>query len=223
MLDQKVWVIVPAYNEEKNLGAVLAGLKPLTHNLIVVDDGSDDQTAMVAKNQGAICLTHEINRGQGAALQTGTALALSLGAEIIVHFDADGQMQPEDLPKLIQPIRDQQCDLCFGSRFLEPKSTIPWTKYYLILKPAIIFNWLFTGIRLTDAHCGLRALSRRAAEVISLEQDRMAHASEILEQIYEHRLSWREVPVKIIYQDYGQGFWAGLKIAKDLFSSRLLK
>ena len=92
MLDPNVWIVIPAYNEEKNISGVISQLKEVTANIVVVDDCSSDNTAEIVKNLGVNLVSHLINRGQGAALQTGTEFALRQGAEIIVHFDGDGQM-----------------------------------------------------------------------------------------------------------------------------------
>jgi len=221
MIDNKVWVVIPAWNEEKNIGRVLGELRKFTPNILVVDDGSRDRTKEICHEQGIICISHRINRGQGAALETGKEAALGLGAEIIVHFDSDGQMKPEEIERMVAPILRGEADITLGSRFLDDRTKIPWTKRYFILFPAKIFNWIFTGIWLTDAHCGFRALSRKAALAISLKQDGMAHATEILEQIYEHRLRYKEVPVEIVYHRYGQGFRGGLRIVKNLLISRI--
>ena len=222
MLDNKIWVVIPAWNEEKNIGRVLGELKKFTSNILVVDDGSRDRTKEICREQNVICISHRINRGQGASLETGQEAALRLGAEIIVHFDSDGQMKPEEIEKVVAPIFLGEADITLGSRFLDDKTKIPWTKRYFILIPAKIFNWVFTGIWLTDAHCGFRALSRQAAEAISLKQDAFAHATEILEQIYEHKLRYKEIPVEISYYRYGLGFKMGIKIIKDLILRRLL-
>jgi glycosyltransferase involved in cell wall biosynthesis len=223
MLNSRVWVIIPAYNEEKNIARVLAGLKKIAANILVVDDASSDRTPEICRDQGVFCISHKINRDQGAALQTGNEAALDLGAEVIVHFDADGQMKPEEIADMVEPILNNKADITLGSRFINNKTKMPWTKRHLILKPAIIFNWIFTGIKLSDAHNGFRALSAEAAKKINIRQDGKSHASEILEQIYEHKLRWQEVPVEIIYNEYGQGFMGGLKIIKNLLLSRILR
>jgi glycosyltransferase involved in cell wall biosynthesis len=223
MLNSRVWVIIPAYNEEKNIARVLEDLKKITVNILVVDDGSSDSTPEICRDHGVFCISHKINRDQGAALQTGNEAALDLGAEVIVHFDADGQMKSEEIIDMVGPILKKEADITLGSRFINNKTKMPWTKRYLILKPAILFNWVFTGIKLSDAHNGFRALSAEAAKKINIRQDGKSHASEILEQIYEHKLKWQEVPVEIIYNEYGQGFAGGLKIIKSLLLSRILK
>lgn len=223
MLDPKVWIVIPAYNESKNISGVILNLKEITSNIVIVDDCSTDNTFEVVKNSGVEVLQHMLNRGQGAALQTGTEFALSQGAEIIVHFDADGQMQVKDIDKVIEPIVKGEAEIVFGSRSISKVNHTPWSKKYFIHYPAIIFNWLFTGVKLTDAHCGFRALSRKAAEKIEISQDGMAHASEILDLVRQNDLKYTEVPVEILYNHYGQRFGSGLRIIRDLVLAKIIK
>ncbi len=220
----KIAAVIPAYNEEKTIKKVIMDIKPKVDEIIVVDDGSRDNTSLIAEKEGVIVLKHIVNRDQGAALQTGTEYALKLGADIIVHFDADGQHKVEDIEKLVNPIIKEGYDVVFGSRFLEGKSidNIPLTKRYFILKPAIILNRILTGLKLTDAHNGLRALSREAAMKINITQDRKAHNTEIPAQVRKSGLKWREIPVEIIYSEYGQGFGGGIEILKDLIWRKIV-
>jgi glycosyltransferase involved in cell wall biosynthesis len=212
----KVFVVIPSYNETQHIGAVLESLKNYDYEIIVVDDGSSDDTVQIAHNQGVKVLSHEINRGQGAALYTGTQYALSQGADIIVHFDSDGQFLAEEIKKVIAPIVEGKADIVFGSKFLQANK-IPLLKKFLIIKPAIWLNNLLTGLKLSDVHNGFRALNRQAAEKIEIKQDAMAHASEIVAQTKKWKLRFQEVPVTIIYREFGQGFGGGLKILVDLF------
>ena len=223
MLNGKMWIVIPAYNEAKNIGQVIKELQEVTSNIVVVNDGSVDATGEIVRSSGAFLIDHMINRGMGAALQTGNEFALAQGAEVIVHFDADGQMQVKDITKMIEPILNEQTDLTLGSRFLDNKSKVPWTKKYMIHKPAIVFHWLFTGLKLSDAHCGFRALSRKAAQKIEITQDRMAHATEILDQIRIHDLKFTEISVEIVYNEYGQRFRSGFKILRDLFMAKIFR
>jgi polyprenyl-phospho-N-acetylgalactosaminyl synthase len=223
MLNENVWNVIPAYNEAKNISGVISKLKEVTSNIVIVDDCSSDNTAEIVKGLNVILLRHIINRGQGAALQTGNEFALSQGAEIIVHFDADGQMQVKDIASVIAPIASGQFDVVFGSRSLDKRSQTPWSKKYFIHYPGIIFNWLFTGVKLTDAHCGFRALSKKAAEKIIITQDGMAHATEILDQVRQHNLKYQEVSVEILYHEYGQRFSSGFRIIRDLVLAKIVK
>jgi len=223
MLNKDIWIIIPAHNEQDNIFGVIKSVQELTPNIIVVNDASTDRTQEIVKLLNCYMLEHMVNRGQGAALQTGTEFALQKGARIIVHFDADGQMLAKDIYRIITPILDEQADIVFGTRFLEKKSKIPWTKKYFILKPAIIFNWFFTGIKLSDAHNGFRALSQKAAQAIKITQDNMAHATEILDQVRAHDLNYTEVPVEIVYNQYGQKFTSGFKIIRDLIFAKITR
>lgn len=219
-----VTVVVPAYNEAENIGRVVRGLfEQGWQRVIVVDDGSLDDTAKLAAEAGALVLRHEINRGQGAALQTGDEGALALGAEFVVHFDADGQFSPADIAPALRALQTQGVEVVWGSRFLDGRSQIPWLKKYIILPVSRWVNYLFTGMRLSDAHNGFRILTRRAAEAIAIRQDGMAHNTEIVRQIKKNNLKWVEYPVEVRYLEYGQGITGGLKIVGDLLWSRLLK
>lgn len=218
----KIFIIVPCLNEADHLAQVIDGIKE-SGQVVVVDDGSSDNSCDIARKQGAICLRHFINRGQGAALKTGNQYAKNCGAEVVVHFDSDGQHQPGDIPALIEPILSGRADIVLGSRFLLGQDKVPLLKKWLILKPANFFQNHLLGLKLTDAQNGFRALSRHALEQIEITQDGWAHCSEIIEQIKKKNLRYQEVPVTIIYHDFGQNFFTGLKILFDLFIGKLNK
>src|SRR5205807_7673808 len=131
--------------------------------ILVVDDGSDDRTGEIAASAGAIVIRHPINLGQGAALQTGIEVALSAGANVVVTFDADGQHRRDDIWKLIDALADRGVDFALGSRFLGRALGIPATRRWL-LRVATLFTRLTTGLDVTDAHNGLRAMTRRGAK-----------------------------------------------------------
>jgi polyprenyl-phospho-N-acetylgalactosaminyl synthase len=217
--EPKVTAVIAAYNEAGAIGPVIQGLAPQVAEIIVVDDGSKDATADVARSAGAVVLRHPINRGQGAALQSGITLALARGAEIVVTFDADGQHVAADIPRLVAPVVRGEADIALGSRFLGGTSNVPPLRRVL-LKGAVLFTRMTTGLSLTDAHNGLRALSRRAAETIRIRQDRMAHASEIVSEIAKHELRYVEIPITVLYTDYskskGQSALGAFRIILDL-------
>lgn len=213
-------IVVPAYNEEKQIGRVIRGLFEHGYrDVLVVDDGSLDNTAGEASAAGAVVLQHEINRGQGAALQTGDEYAFRKGAQIVVHFDGDGQFNSTDIGGAIEKLSKENLDVVLGSRFLDGRSRIPWLKKYIVLPIAKLVNRMFTGLTLTDAHNGFRVLSRSALEKITIIQDGMAHNSEIVYQIKKNNLKWAEYPVEVKYFEYGQGIWGGVKIIWDLIIS----
>jgi glycosyltransferase involved in cell wall biosynthesis len=222
----KVVAVVPAFNEQKVITQVVSEVKTTVTEVIVVNDGSTDQTGWLAFKAGAEVLTHFLNRGQGAALQTGIFFALKQGADIIVTFDADGQHDTKDIEKLVQPLLLGQYQMVLGSRFLNRKNKIPFGRK-ILLKFATFFTRLYTGLPVTDTHNGLRALSRQAAELIEIKQDGMAHASEIIEQIKRHQLRFTEVPVSVSYTDYslakGQRLSQSFKIFWDLIINKISK
>jgi glycosyltransferase involved in cell wall biosynthesis len=196
-----IWIVIAAYNEGRVIAEVVRPLVNEGCTVVVVDDGSRDDTAACARAAGARILRHAINRGQGAALQSGLRYALEHGASILVTFDADGQHSADDVPRLIGPILDGHAEIVLGSRFLGNAAAVPAARRFL-LRSAVAFTGIVSGVKLTDAHNGLRALSRRAAAQIDLRLDRMAHASEIVDQIAQTRLPVVEVPVDIRYTPY---------------------
>lgn len=189
--------VVAAYNEAKTIGRVVKELLSVVDKVIVVDDGSADETSKIAKAGGATVLRHVINRGQGAAQQTGNEYALQVGANVIVHFDADGQHDVADISKFVEPLKHGEVEMVLGSRFLG-SANLPLTRK-IILKLGLLFVWFYSGLRLTDSQNGFRAFSRSAAEKIIITQDGMAHASEILDEIAEQKIKFKEVPVTIHY------------------------
>ncbi|MEM9290208.1 MAG: glycosyltransferase family 2 protein [Acidobacteriota bacterium] len=223
-----IYIVVPAYNEAGAVGDVVRELREHYRWVVVIDDGSRDLSSQVAADAGAIVLRHPINRGQGAALQTGITFALEQGAEIVITFDSDGQHRVEDLPRLLHPILQGDADVVLGSRFLSGADTqaVPWTRR-LLLRGAVLFTRMVSGPRLTDAHNGFRAFSRRAAQRIQIRLDRMAHASELVDQIHRSRLPYQEVPVRIRYTEYsrgkGQRASAAFRVAWDYLLGRVLR
>lgn len=225
--NSNVWLVIAAYNEGAVISDVISNTIKTFPNIVVVDDGSKDITAEAASAAGALVVRHPINLGQGAALQTGIDYALINGADVIVTFDADGQHRIEDAVAMIIELSERQLDIVCGSRFLGITSETMPLKRKLLLKLAALFTRITTGIPVTDAHNGLRALSRKAALSIRITQNRMAHASEIISQIHEKSLTFAEIPVEIIYTDYslskGQKMSNSINILMDLFLGRIGK
>jgi glycosyltransferase involved in cell wall biosynthesis len=221
-----VWIIVPAFNEAARLGETLTALADYAPRIVVVDDGSTDDTAAVALTQPVWLLRHVVNCGQGAALQTGIDFALAQGADTIVTFDADGQHSATEIAWLIEPVQSGRADVALGSRFLGQAPGLPWGRW-LVLKLGVLFTRIFSGIAVTDTHNGFRAFSRQAATYIAITQNRMAHASEILDQIRAAGLRYVEVPVTIRYTptslEKGQSSWNAFKMAGQLLLGRLIR
>jgi len=222
----KVLVVIPAYNEEKMVGNVVTEVKSLGYNVVVVDDGSKDETAKIAKRSGAVVLRHFVNLGQGAAIQTGFDYAKMQNADIVVTYDADGQLIARDIEKVIKPLLLGEYDIVLGSRYLDAKSNVPFIKKYIVHKGAMFFEQIFVGLKLSDAHNAFRALSKKAFNKINIKQNQMAHATEFIEEIKKHKLKYFEVPVTVKYTEYsksrGQSVFNSIRIIYDLLLSRVL-
>jgi len=218
----KVIAAIPAFREATRIGDTVRGVLPLVDGAVVVDDGSDDATAEAARSAGAIVLRHRLNRGQGAALRTATEAALRLGAEAILHVDADGQHDPASIPAVLDPLRRGETDVVFGSRFLSTESSSMPPTRRMLLTVARTFNTLAVGVprRVTDPQSGFRALTSTAARQVDFRQDRFAHCSEILRLVTHSTLRWVEVPVRVHYSAYslkkGQKPWDAARIVWQL-------
>lgn len=215
------WLIVPLFNEATVVQEVVAGALRTFPNIVCVDDGSSDDSVQEALAGGAVVLRHPINLGQGAALQTGIEFARSQpGAKYFVTFDSDGQHTVADAAAMVDRLRTEPLDIVFGSRFLDDRTKASALKR-LVLRAAVVFERLSTGVRLTDAHNGLRAFNSKTAHKFQITQNRMAHASEMVAQVGKSRLRYAEQPVHIIYTEYsrskGQSLWNSVNILSELF------
>jgi len=225
MNKSEVYITIPMYNDEKMITKVIKNLNSKGYNnVVVVDDGSKDNGySVVKKNTKAIVTKHVVNRGQGAALQTGMEIAIDRGAKYIVHFDSDGQHDVKDLDHMLKTLIEGKYDIVLGSRFLQ-ENKIPLKKR-IVLKGGIVFTYILSGIWLTDVHNGLRVMTTETAKKLNLQHDRMEHASEILDKVKSLNLKYKEVPVTIHYTDYsqakGQSISNSINIAIKLISSKL--
>jgi glycosyltransferase involved in cell wall biosynthesis len=223
-----VFVVIPAFNENSILRSTASAVASLGYSVVVVDDGSAIPVRECLRGLDVHFLRHILNLGQGAALQTGTEFALSRGARLIVHFDADGQHSPASIERLIEPILAGTFDVTLGSRFLyaADRREVPPGKR-LMLKAGVFVSWLFTGVWLSDTHNGFRALSRGAAEQMELKERRFAHATEILGLLRRARLRYTEIPVTVRYTPYsrakGQSMLNGFNIVIDLMLRKIFK
>ena len=202
--NNKVYIVIPAFNEESVIQDVIKEIRDAGYeNIIVVDDGSDDKTHEKAKDSGVTALRHKINRGKGAATKTGIEAAKLLGADIIVTMDGDGQHDPKDIEKLIEPIIQNHCDVVLGTRLKNTKG-MPWHRI-VANHVGNFFTWLLFGLWVTDSQSGFRAYSKHAAEVINTKGDRYEYDSEIIREIYIYKLKFKEVPIAVRYTEYSMG------------------
>jgi glycosyltransferase involved in cell wall biosynthesis len=227
-ISSEIFVVIPAYNEGRVIRATLAPVIELGYSVVVADDGSRDSTWRQLTGLRVHRLRHPFNLGQGAALQSAVTYALEQGAQYIVHYDADGQHSLEDIPRLLEPVVSGRADIVLGSRFLrvQDKQMVPFSRRVL-LKGAAVVNWLLTGLRLSDAHNGARAMNRKAALAITLRENGFAHATEILQQVRAHKLRYVECPTRIRYTEYsmrkGQRAWHAFDVFVDLLIKRILR
>jgi glycosyltransferase involved in cell wall biosynthesis len=215
-----VCIVVPLYNEAPVIGSVITQLRQHFTHVVCVDDGSGDGSGAIAEKAGARVLRHPVNLGQGAALQTGISYGLGVpGVGFLVTFDADGQHRIEDVIGMLKMARENKLAIVFGSRFLDSRTRAGWAKR-LVLKTAVWVTNKSTGLKLSDAHNGLRVIRADAARKVNLVQDRMAHATEIVLQLSRTKLPWGEYPVEVLYTEYsrakGQSLWNSINILVDL-------
>jgi len=197
-------IVIPIYNEAEIIGDVLAETRRSgEYNMIVVDDGSADDSFVQAAVGGALVLRHRINRGKGAAVKTGIMAANLLESDIVVTMDGDGQHDPRDIDALIAPILDGKADVVLGSRILN-RSEMPKIKV-IANYVGNFFTWLFYGIWVSDSQSGFRAYSKYAALIIDTKADKYEYDSKVIREIKANRLRFVEVPVQTRYTAYSQG------------------
>lgn len=219
------WFVIPAYNEGSAIGEVIRGI-PDQYGVVCIDDGSTDDTASQIAATRAVLVRHPINMGQGGALQTGFDYTLTQPSmRYVVTFDADGQHGIADVEAMLEIIRAKGVDVVMGSRFLGNAVNMPRSKR-AILKTAIRFSNLVSGVKLSDTHNGLRVLSRHAVEQMQLTMPDFAHASEIVERIAQKKLTYVEAPVTIVYSEYsrskGQSLVNAINIAFDVMMNKVV-
>ncbi len=218
-------VLVPMYNEAAVIGDVVADLCRVFDLVVCVDDGSRDGSGDIARQRGALVLTHPVNLGQGAALRTGfDALLGKPGIRHVITFDADGQHDPADATAMLEVARVTGVDVVLGSRAVGSTTGQPLGRRVL-LRAAVWVGRRTNGLGLTDTHNGLRVMTRGAVELLTPRQRGMAHASEIESLISRHRLTWIEHPVTVGYSSYsrakGQGSLNAVNVVFDLVAARL--
>ncbi|MCA0335606.1 MAG: glycosyltransferase family 2 protein [Actinobacteria bacterium] len=224
-MNDDVWLVIPLYNEEQVIEGVVRNARLTFPNVCCIDDGSSDGSALAAERGGAVVVRHPVNLGQGAALQTGFEYVLTdPSMRYAVTYDADGQHQVSDVVAMLDRLRRGDLDLVLGSRFLEGTIEAGALKRVILRLATAFTNWT-TKTKLTDAHNGLRVLSRPVVEALDIRQNRMAHASEIVGliggmQIDGRPVRYAEMPVHILYTDYsrakGQSVWNSVNILAEL-------
>ncbi|MEL7020945.1 MAG: glycosyltransferase family 2 protein [Bacteroidota bacterium] len=217
---QNVYIVIPAKDEATRIGKVIRNAFHFGYsNIIVVNDGSSDDTRQVSENAGATVLNHAINLGAGAATQTGIEYAVEQGAEIIVTMDADNQHYPSDIDRLVNTVINEKVDVVIGSRFLNEENYIP--KHRVIYNK--IGNWItgaMFGLFVSDSQSGMKAFTADFARRSELRFNGYEFCTEFIRLMSENKASYREVPIKVLYTEEtlakGQSLQNGVKMAVNL-------
>lgn len=221
-----LYIVIPAYNEESVIATVLESLQKNGWNqIIVVDDGSKDDTFGVAKKHGAITLRHKINRGAGAATQTGFDAAKLLGAQWAITIDADAQHSADDVQRVVDALATEEMDVVIGSRFLR-KNKIPILRRFFN-KLGNFFTFLICGLWVSDSQTGFKGFNRKALDTLHIQADGYEFCTELIRLIAVRELRLSEVPIHVKYTKYsltkGQNFASGMKTALKLIVRTLMR
>ncbi len=221
----RVCAVIPAYNEESRVAAVVRGARAFVDQVIVVDDASRDSTAQRAKEEGALVLKHPENCGPGAATMTGLEAARRLQFDVAITIDADGQHDHTDIPRLIAMLQSSGADLVIANRFGR-KNHIP-----LIRRIANgignFLTFMVTGLSLPDTQCGFKAFGPRALQQVQLKMPGFEFCTEIVREAAQYRWKVVSVPSKVVYSEYtlakGQSFAGGLRTAAKILLRSFLR
>lgn len=221
---QDTWVLIPAYNEEETIGPVIESLQKVRlNNIVVVDDGSTDRTAEIARQSGGRVIAHRVNCGKGSALATGFHfLRRSPQITAAITFDGDGQHRSEDALKVVSPILEDQLDVVLGSRLLENSRRMPFSRRAVNQLFNLLIRLLY-GVRVTDSQSGLRAFSPQALQLIDIHSTGYEVESDIFSEIGHHNLAYGEVPIKSIYTGYSMSKGQNLSQALNTLRAFLMR
>ncbi|MFA6259369.1 MAG: glycosyltransferase family 2 protein [Candidatus Peribacteraceae bacterium] len=221
----KVLVVIPAYNEARRIGNVIAGALPHADAVLVVDDGSTDATAQVAAAAGAQVISHMENCGPGAATMTGIRAARAMGAHAVVTLDADEQHDPNDMPVMLRPIVDGTADIVFANRFGR-RNRIPLVRR-LFNAAGNAITFAATGRWVPDSQCGYKTFGPKALAELDLRMSGFEFCTEIVRECVQRQWRSAHVPVKVLYSQYtlakGQSFAVGVRTACKILLRSFLR
>lgn len=199
----KIYIVVPAYNESRYIGRFLAKLTSVTKNIVVIDDGSSDDTTKVAKKSGVKVLTHMTNLGKGSALKTGCEYVFTkLGADAVIIMDGDDQHDVTDINKFVLTL-NQGSQIVLGVRTLD--SRMPLTRLLGNRFTSVLINILF-GVYISDVPSGFKAMTKKAYHQLSWYSSGYEVETEIAVRLAKQKLNFVEIPIKTIYHDKEYGF-----------------
>lgn len=215
-MDPSVYIVIPAKDEASRLPPVLHSLRSHGYkHIIVVNDGSKDETSEIARSFGCTVINHLLNLGSGAATQTGIDFALSQEADFILTMDADGQHAADDVERLIHTIQAEKLDIVIGSRFKEGIEGVPISRLWFN-KVANWVTWLITGVWVTDSQSGMKIMTSEFARKVEFHFNGFEFCTELFHIIHKDKASYTEVPIQAIYtpesMEKGQSFWVGFQM-----------
>ena len=221
----KIIAVIPAFNEATRIAAVVRGAQQYVDDVLVVVDGSKDETESVARSVGAIVITHAENCGAGAATMTGLEAARRLGYDVAITLDADGQHATSDIPRLIEALKSENADLVIANRFGR-KNTIPFVRRVANAIGNFV-TFCATGIYLPDTQCGFKAFSPKALAQIELKMSGFEFCTEVIREASKHRWKIVSIPSKVVYSEYtlakGQSFASGIRTAAKILLRTFLR
>ncbi len=215
-MHEHVYIVIPAKDEEKRIGKTLHQTLSLGyHNIVVVNDGSSDQTEQVGLSYGIKVLNHPINLGPGAATQTGIEYAIAQGAKVIVTMDADNQHFPSDIGKLVNELEQSGSDAVIGSRFLSSENSIPFhRRIYNKIGNAV--TYVLTGLAVTDSQSGMKAFKADFAQKSPFNFNGYEFCTEFIKHLSLHKAKFTEVPIQVMYSketlSKGQSLFSGFNM-----------
>lgn len=222
MASKQTFIVIPGLNEEKRVGKLIDELNKLGYkNIIFVDDGSDDNSSNVAREEGAIVLRHIINLGKGAAAKTGCDFAIEQGADLLVLMDADGQHKPEDVTRILKEQEKTNADIVFGYRVID--KNMPFVMKF--------GNWfinratrIIQGIDVRDTQSGFRCLTKNAYKKVRWISSDYSMESEMISNTARKKLRYSEIPISTIYLDNFKGttIFDGIRIFINIIKFRIL-
>jgi glycosyltransferase involved in cell wall biosynthesis len=195
----KVIAAIPCYNEEQFIGNVVRRVSQYVDQVVVVDDGSRDRTAEVAEAAGAVVVRHDANKGPGGAYKTCLQVARENGVEVLITLDGDEQHDPDELPRLLQPLLDGEADLVVGSRFLD-QYKVPRYRKFGIDVITFLYN-VGSKAKVVDAQSCYRGYNRKALDKLRITEDGFGFSVELLVQARKNGLRIVEAPISCIYHE----------------------
>ena len=198
----KTFIVLPLFNEEKRIGRVVKEVLKYKLPVVVVDDGSRDNSFTIASKFKIVTLRHKVNLGKGAAMKTGADYAFSHGADAILFMDSDGQHNPANVQKFINELKSEKCDVVLGSRNLS--FGVPFVRYMGNKASSLIIRFVF-GIYVSDPICGFRAFTKTAYNKIKWSSAGYGVETEMIARLGKSKLKYCEIPVDTIYHDKVKG------------------